>query len=156
VSPPPSDPLDGRTHPVDVRLEIEVRASPATIWRILTTFRDWPRWHRGVSFAHMEGELREGSSLLWRADGMRIRSDIRELGPERSLGMTLRSVGARGYHRWTLAAGSSPDLTLVRSEEVWNGLAPRVLRRTLRRTLRISRSAWLEALKERAESESTG
>jgi uncharacterized protein YndB with AHSA1/START domain len=157
VNAPPSDPLDGRTHPVDVRLEIEVRATPATIWRILVAFREWPRWHRGVSFAYLEGELVTGSSLLWRADGMRIRSDIRELEPERRLGMTLRSTGARGYHRWTLLApGPASEVTLVRSEEVWDGLAPRVLRRTLRRTLRVSRGAWLEALRERAEPEFTG
>jgi hypothetical protein len=152
VRPPSSDPLDGRIYPVDVRLEIEVAATPAAIWSILISFREWPLWHRGVDFAHLEGDLCEGSSLFWRADGMRIRSNIRELEGERRLGMTLRSTGARGYHRWTLASGPAPGLTLVRSEEVWGGLAPRFLRRTLRRTLRVSRGAWLEALRERAES----
>jgi uncharacterized protein YndB with AHSA1/START domain len=152
LRPPTSDPLDGRTHPVDLRLEIEVAATPASIWRILISFREWPLWHRGIDFAHLEGDLSTGSSLFWRADGMRIRSDIRELEPERRLGMTLRSTGARGYHRWTLAPGPAPDLTLVRSAEVWDGLAPRLLRRTLRRTLRVSRGAWLEALRDRAES----
>jgi len=138
--------------PVEVRLEVDVAAPPARVWEVLTRFEAWPAWHRGVQFAVLRGELSRGSRLLWRADGMRIRSELQEVESSRVLGMSTRTLGGRGYHRWTLIPRDDGG-TLVRSEEVWDGLGVRLLRRTLRRTLDVSRRAWLAALRERVESE---
>lgn len=151
------DPLAGGGHPVDVRLEVEVPAAPDRVWELLARVERWPRWHPGMQVAVLRGELESGTRLDWRADGMRIRSVVREVDPPRRLGLTLRMIGGRGYARWTIAPTGGGH-TLVRVEEVWEGLLVRILQRTLRRTLRVSRTAWLEALRGRLESgdEATG
>ncbi len=151
----PEDPLDTVDAPVDLRFEVEVEAGPAPVWRTLSEVSRWPLWNRGVSFAVLDGELAPGTRLHWRADGMRIASQIAELEPQRLLGLTLRTMGGRGYHRWTLEPLEG-DRVLVRSEEIWDGLGVRILRRTLRRTLSRSRTHWLEALKNQVEGSGEG
>lgn len=145
-----ADPLAGGGNPVDVRLEVEVPAPPDRVWELLARVERWPRWHPGIRVAILRGELESGTRLDWRADGMRIRSVVREVEAPRRLGLTLRMIGGRGYARWTIAPAGT-GVTLVRVEEVWEGLLVRILRRTLRRTLRVSRTAWLEALRDRFE-----
>lgn len=146
------DPLARTGAPVEVRLEVEVEAPPTQVWRLLSHPRRWLLWHPGIREADLEGELEPGSRILWRADGMRIFSLIREVQPEQHLGFTLRTLGGRGYLRWSLSP-LAPGRTLVRSEEVWDGISVRLLRRTLRRTLERSRIHGLEGLKARAEAE---
>ncbi len=147
------NPLDRASAAVEIRMEVEVEAPAEAVWEVLTHVEAWPLWHRGVHFAVLRGELAPGTRLHWRADGMRIRSELREVEPDRALGFTLRTMGGRGYHRWTLQplAGGR---TLVRSEEVWDGLVVRLLSGTLHRTLEVSRANWLEALRERVEGKS--
>lgn len=153
--PPPPDPLPEGRFPVDIRLEVAVGAAPDEVWAVLSRIGEWPRWHRGIQVAVLRGELEPGTRLDWRADGIRIRSVVREVEPATTLGLTLRMLGGRGYARWTLeprtGATRAGSGTLVRVEEVWEGIAVSVLRRTLRRTLRVSRTAWLEALRDRVE-----
>lgn len=146
------DPLARTGAPVEVRLEVEVDAPQAAIWQLLGHPGRWRLWHPGIREASLEGELEPGSRILWRADGMRIFSLIREVEPERRLAFTLRTLGGRGYLRWSLEA-LAPHRTLVRSEEVWDGISVRLLRRTLRRTLERSRVHGLEGLKSRAEGQ---
>lgn len=154
MSGPEYDPLAGAgvRAPVEVRLEVDVDASPEEVWTILTRFEAWPAWHRGIQFAALKGELARGGLLQWRADGMRIHSELVEVESCRILGMSTRTLGGHGYHRWTLIPRNDGG-TLVRSEEIWEGLGVRLLKRTLRRTLQVSRKAWLAALRDRAEQD---
>jgi uncharacterized protein YndB with AHSA1/START domain len=144
---PPPDPLPLDRAPVSLELEARIAGAPDAVWAVLADVQRWPRWHRGVGLAILRGELAPGTRLDWRADGMRIRSIVTEVEPARRLGLTTRMIGGRGYLRWTLEPLADGG-TRVRTEEVWEGLAVSLLRRTLRRTLRISRTHWLEALKE--------
>lgn len=153
--PPPPDPLPRGRCPVDVRLQVKVEAPPDQVWAALAAVEGWPRWHRGVRVAVLRGELTPGTRLDWQADGMRIRSVVKEVEPAATLGLTLHTLGGRGYARWSLVpleGESGPGRgTLVRVEEVWEGIMVSVLRRTLRRTLTVARTAWLEALRDRVE-----
>ena len=137
--------------PVLVRFEAEVAASPEAVWELLTAVERWPLWHRGVDFAVLKAEeARPGVRLQWRADGMRISSILHEVEPGARLSWTLRTLGARGYQRWTIEPMTG-GRTRVRTEESWWGFFPFVLRGTLRKTLRASRAAWLRGLKDRLE-----
>lgn len=139
--------------PVVIRGEREVGAAPAEVWRVLTRFEAWHLWHPGIRQAILQGELAEGAPLHWRADGMSLVSRVVELEEGRRVGWTVRTLGARGYQRWSLepveAAGRVR--TRVRLEESWEGLVVRLLRRTLTRTLERSRLAWMDGLERRAE-----
>lgn len=131
--------------PVVVRLQMEVAAPPERVWEVLTRVEEWPRWHPGAGFAVLAGELEPGTPLRWRMDGMRIASVLVEVDPPRRLAWTLRTLGGRGFQRWSLEALEDGG-TRVWTEESWEGVAVSLLRRTLRRTLLLSREAWLEGL----------
>lgn len=147
-APQPHDPA------LLLRLEVEAEASPERVWAVLSRVEAWPRWHPGIGFAALRGELRPGTRLDWRGDGMRIRSVLEEVEAPRRISWTLRTLGARGVHRWTLEPAGE-GRTRILSEEAWEGLAVRFLRPTLRRTLTASRTAWLERLRDRAEKANT-
>lgn len=132
--------------PVLVRLEREVPAEPDDVWELWTDVQRWPLWHPGVDFAVLGGDPRPGTRLQWRADGMRISSILHQVERPTLLSWTVRTLGARGYHRWTFESGG--EGTRIRTEESWWGVVPFVLRRTLRRTLRASRTAWLEGVEK--------
>jgi uncharacterized protein YndB with AHSA1/START domain len=135
--------------PVRVALEVDVAAPPGDVWDALLDVRRWPLWHRGIHVAILRGEEpAPGVRLDWHADGMRIRSTVLSLEPERRISWTLSSFGSRGGQRWSLEPRSDGG-TRVRLEEWWTGLLPRILRRTLQRTLDVARAAWLEALADR-------
>jgi hypothetical protein len=153
--------------PVAVALEVDVAAPPERVWHLLCRVERWTAWHPGIDVAVLRGEApAPGVQLDWRADGMRIRSVVLEAlepgaaGPGAladpgstsagRLEWTLRMMGATGAQRWTLLP--LPDGgTSVRVEEWWTGITPRLLRRTLQRTLDVARAAWLERLRHRAE-----
>ncbi len=136
--------------PVRVALEVDVDAPPEAVWRVLVDVRRWPLWHRGIHVAILRGaEVAPGVRLDWHADGMRIRSTVLEVEPERRASWTLSSFGSRGGQRWTLEPGPGGG-TRVRLEEWWTGLLPRILRGTLQRTLDVARAAWLDGLADRA------
>ncbi|TVP46340.1 MAG: hypothetical protein EA350_07450 [Gemmatimonadales bacterium] len=143
--------------PVAVALEVDVAAPPERVWNLLCRVERWAAWHPGIDVAILRGDApAPGVKLDWRADGMRIRSvvlEAREPGGGTSPGRlewTLRMMGATGAQRWSLLP--LPDGgTSVRIEEWWTGITPRLLRRTLQRTLDVARAAWLERLRHRAE-----
>ncbi len=166
-------PLPSRA-PLRLAAEIRIHAPPERLWEILLDVERWPLWHRGIHFATLragpdgegseepaqapefaapEGHLRtppEGTRMDWRADGMRLRSTLTLVRPPRVLEWTSRTLAAGAIHRWILTP-EGDGVTVVHSEEVWEGLVVRLLRGTLLRTLRRSRTHWLEALKARAE-----
>lgn len=49
------------------RVEIAIRARAATLWRLLTDAKDFPRWNSTV--ASVEGQIREGEQLRVRVPG---------------------------------------------------------------------------------------
>lgn len=129
-----------------IRLERNVSAAPQRVWDLLVEVERWPLWHPGVDFAVLRDRPpRPGVRLQWRADGMRISSILHEVQPPTRLSWTVRTLGARGYQMWSLQPLGSEG-TRVRTEESWWGILPFLLRRTLRRTLRASRTAWLEGI----------
>lgn len=131
--------------PLFLSLEEEIAAPPREVWDRLASIHRWPERHPGIRFALLRGALAPGTALHWTADGMRISSTIVEVEAERRLGWTIHTFGGRGYLRWSLE-GSSSGGTRVRLEESWEGIAVRLLRGTLRKTLRRSRGAWLAGL----------
>jgi hypothetical protein len=135
--------------PVWVALEVDVATAPEVVWSELTAVERWPLWNPGVSFATLRGEaLESGAPLLWQIDGIRMRSRITEVELPHVFAGTFQTLGAHGTFRWTLSEGNA---TRVRLEEGWHGVAPFLLRGTLRRTIEVSRAYWLERLKARAE-----
>ena len=49
------------------RVELTIRARAATLWRLLTNAKDFPRWNSTVT--SVEGQIREGEQLRVRVPG---------------------------------------------------------------------------------------
>lgn len=135
--------------PAAARDEIIVDAEPQRVWDVLTDIDRWPEWQPGVSRARLEGSLGPGSTFRWRANGLPIRSTLREVEPPSRVSWEGKAPGTRAAHVWTLAAQGSQ--TVVRTEESFEGWLPRLMRKSMQRNLEGALRGGLEGLKRRAE-----
>jgi hypothetical protein len=135
--------------PAIARGEIDVAASPEIVWGVLTDIAGWPGWNPDVRSASLEGPLASGTRFRWKAGPGTITSTLQRVDPPHFIGWTGTTMGIRAIHVHRLEARG--DSTLVRSEESWDGLLVRLLRRSLTRTLQKGIDSGLGHLKAEAE-----
>lgn len=131
------------------RGEIEVAAAPEIVWDVLTDIAGWPGWNPDVKSASLEGPLAPGMQFRWKAGPGTITSTLQRVEPPRSIAWTGRTMGIEAVHVHRLEPRG--DATLVRSEESWDGLLVRLLRRSLTRSLQRAIDSGLGHLKAEAE-----
>jgi uncharacterized protein YndB with AHSA1/START domain len=138
-----------RNAPVRESAAIVIDASPETVWDTLTDLASWPRWMPGVKSMHADETPRVGSTFKWKAGPGTIRSEIIESDRPRRVAWKGRTLGVVAVHVWKIdPQGGS---TRVFTEESFSGPVARVLRRTMRNTLRKALDEGLPALKNEAE-----
>jgi hypothetical protein len=126
--------------PAVARGEIEVAASPETIWDILTDIWEWPSWNPDVKSASLEGPLAKGTKVRWKPGPGTITSTLRSVEPPHLIAWTGTTFGIKAKHVYRLERRD--DATIVKSEESWDGLLVRLLRRSMaRRSGRASSQA---------------
>jgi hypothetical protein len=138
--------------PVVGASEIEIAAAPEVVWEVLTEFERWPSWNPDVKSLSMAGPVAEGSEFRWKAGPGTITSTIRRVEPPRVIAWTGRTLGIRAIHFWSLEARDGT--TFVRTEESYDGLVARLLRRPLRKALQRGLEDGLRYLKAEAERRS--
>jgi hypothetical protein len=138
--------------PVVGASEIEIAAAPEVVWEVLTEFEQWPSWNPDVKSMSMDGPVAEGSVFRWKAGPGAITSTIRWVEPPRVIAWTGRTLGIRAIHFWSLEARDGT--TLVRTEESYDGVVARLLRRPLRKALQRGLEDGLRYLKAEAERRS--
>jgi hypothetical protein len=144
--------------PVVGASELEIPASPRAVWDVLTDFERWPSWNPDVKSMSMQGAVAGGSQFRWRAGPGTITSTIQRVEPPRVIGWTGRTLGIKAVHFWWLEARDN-GTTLVRTEETYEGVVARVLRRPLQKTLDQALENGLRHLKtevERRTAETSG
>ena len=129
--------------------EIEVAASPEGVWDVLTDLESWPRWNPDVKSMSLEGGLAKGSVFRWRAGPGTITSTIQQVEPPRVIAWTGTTLGIKATHVYRLEPRG--EATLVHTEESYEGLVARVLRRSLQKTLEKGLSDGLRYLKAETE-----
>ena len=85
---------------------------------------------KSVSF---DGEVDHGAAFRWKSGPGTITSTIQDVEPPRRIAWTGTSFGITAIHVHTLEPQAGG--TLVRTEESYDGLVARMLRRSLQRTL---------------------
>lgn len=137
--------------PAVARGEIDVAASPEIVWRVLTDVASWPRWNPDVKSASLEGPLAAGTQFRWKARPGTITSTLQSVEPPHFIGWTGKTFGINAIHvhRLEQQRGS----TIVRSEESWDGLLVRLLRRSMTKALEKAVNSGLRHLKIEAERE---
>jgi uncharacterized protein YndB with AHSA1/START domain len=135
--------------PVVGASEIEIAAPRDTVWDVLTTFERWPTWNPDVKSVSMQGSVAPGSVFRWKAGPGTVTSTIRRVERPRLIGWTGKSLGVNAIHFWHLEPRD--DMTLVRTEESFDGIVARLLRGSLQKTLERTLSDALRYLKAEAE-----
>ena len=135
--------------PVVGASEIEVAAAPEAVWDVLTAFDRWPSWNPDVKSMSMQGAVVEGSVFRWKTGPGTITSTIRRVEPPRLIAWTGRTLGIKAIHFWHFEARDGA--TFVRTEESYDGLVARLMRRSLQKTLDHALDDGLQDLKSEVE-----
>ncbi|MFF4427780.1 SRPBCC family protein [Streptomyces sp. NPDC001513] len=137
------------TAPAIVRLSTVIDAPLERIWALHTDIDAWPSWNAHVDQAELDGPLLPGNSFSWKTHGLDITSTVREIVPGERLVWGGPANGIEGIHVWTFEQTGSQ--VTVRTEESWSGAPVDAAPAELGQALHDSLTAWLAALKARAE-----
>jgi uncharacterized protein YndB with AHSA1/START domain len=148
------DPPTGanREAPVVGRTELEISAPPEHVWAVLTDFDEWPAWNADVKSMQFNGSVAPGSEFRWKAGPGTITSRIERVEPPLLIAWTGKTLGIQAIHLWTLNPQNRS--TLVQTEESYDGLVARILRRSLQKTLDRALERGLRCLKAEVERQS--
>jgi hypothetical protein len=141
-----------RKAPVVAASEIDIAASPETVWEVLTDFGRWPSWNPDVKSMSFSGEVGEGAVFRWRAGPGTISSTIRRVDRPRLIGWTGKTLGIDAVHVYRLEPRGGG--THVTTEESYEGVVARLVRGSLRRMLKTALDTGLDRLKTEAERRS--
>jgi uncharacterized protein YndB with AHSA1/START domain len=131
--PHASEPTIASDAPVVSAYEIGIDAPIDRVWEALTAIDRWPEWNPDVKSASFDGPVEKGSSFRWKAGPGTITSRLEHVDRPRVVAWSGRTLGIRAVHVWRLE--SRDGGTLARTEESYDGLVARLLRRSLQKTL---------------------
>jgi hypothetical protein len=140
--------------PVVGASEIEIDAAPEAVWETLTSFERWPSWNPDVKSLSMDGPVAEGSVFRWKTGPGTITSTIQRVERPRLIAWTGTTLGIKAIHFWHLEPRGGS--TLVRTEESYDGLVARLLRRPIQKTLDRTLADGLRYLKAEVERRESG
>lgn len=144
----------------EIHTELEINASPARVWEVLTDFARFPEWNPLVVEA--SGELRLGGRLRVRIVAgreMTFQPTVTAFTPQQKLawkGATLHGALFSGEHSFRIEPLAAERVRFVQAES-FTGLLVPLLASTLERDARPAFERMNQALKTRAEgSRETG
>ena len=140
--------------------EAFVNAPLELVWEVLSGLDDWPQWIESVSEIDVQGPLIEGTEFRWVAEGVKIRSRLKEVNaPNRivwsgvATGIMVGFMGGvKGVHVCELR--QEDNGTIVRTEERLEGAVVSLFPRRAQKVLDGVLLKGLSALKKEAESRS--
>lgn len=140
-----------RTAPVIARHEIDIDASPAVVWDLLTDVNEWPSWQPDIAVARLAGAMLPGSAFAWQSRGLRITSKVYVVEDRARVLWGGTADGITGIHEWRFAA--SPYGVHVVTEESFSGAPIAADPAAMQSALDASLADWLVHLKAAAEPE---
>ncbi len=138
-----------RAAPVVAEAAIEIDARPEQVWQALVDVERWPQWNPDVKSVSLDGPLVEGATFRWKAGMSTITSTVVRLDSPHLIAWTGNTLGIRAFHVWRLEPNDVR--TLVRTEESYEGLVARILRRPLQKILERTLADGLSHLKAEAQ-----
>jgi uncharacterized protein YndB with AHSA1/START domain len=133
--------------PMTAKDSVLISADMNLVWQVLTDFDHWPEWQSAVSAASLEADLSVGAEFRWKAQGLNIQSEIRDLNPGQRIGWVGDSLGMQAIHIWDLEPHENG--TLVNSQESLSGWLARLMKLFDRDFLQKSMVKSLQELQER-------
>ncbi len=140
-----------RNAPIWESAEIRISAPLETIWAVLTDFANWPKWNKTVTRMSVNGPVTAGTEFRWKDGGANIVSTIQEVSPKTRIVWTGRTFGMKAIHVWSFRPEN--DGVVVKTEESFAGVLPRILKSQMRRLLKKSLEEGLSSLKSECEAQ---
>ncbi len=138
-----------------VHNEIDINASPETVWEILLQAETWPDWYEGASNVNVinsdSGLLTKDATFTWKTMGLEFESTIKEFEPNSRLSWESVKKSIQGYHAW-LIIPSDNGCTLV-TEESQHGFLTFLEKTFQPKKLEKLHQIWLEEIKRKAEEQ---
>jgi hypothetical protein len=143
-----------QTAPVVAKGRVEIATDPEKVWEVLAAVDRWPTWNPDVKSVVLTGPVAEGTQFRWKAGPGTINSTFLRVERPRLLSWKGRTLGIHALHSYELEG--LDGVTVVRTEESWDGLLARVLRGRMQKMLESSIYPGLRRLKVEAERRSRG
>jgi hypothetical protein len=139
-----------RSAPVIAHHEIDITASLDAVWQLHVDVNAWPTWNVEVTAAHLDGVFAIGSSFIWTSYDFTVTSTIYDVfGNTRTL-WGGEAQGVMGTHEWSFE--KTDGGVHVATTESFSGDPVAADPVTFQGILDNSLKAWLNRLKEKAES----
>ncbi|MFA1624667.1 SRPBCC domain-containing protein [Rhizobium mongolense] len=120
----PEDMTPSRS-PIHFTNELEVAASPETIWSLLVDHTAWPSFYPGVKYVELLGgheSLRLGTRFETNLAGQDVYASVQEFEPMTRIawgGGPKSSLESKAYHAWIITP--TPNGTHLWTEETMQG-----------------------------------
>lgn len=89
-----------------VHNEIDIQASPETVWAILIQADEWVNYYKGASDLKLlnqsSGQLSENTVFTWKTMGLYFTSYVKEFEAPYRLSWESNKKSVRGYHAWLI------------------------------------------------------
>ena len=138
-----------RTAPATAEHELQIDADSSTVFSVIAAIGEWPSWNPDVRSVRLEGPVEPGTVFRWKAGPTTLTSRLEVVDRPQEITWSGRTLGIRAVHTFRFQARDGG--TYARSEESWDGLLPRLFKRSSRRTLARGLEKVLAALKAEAE-----
>ncbi len=129
--------------------QIQIAATPERVWGLLSNIDQWPKWNTLVQTAKLSGPLHPGSVFKWKSKGLTITSTLREVTPNQRITWTGNAFGTQAIHTWEIE--ETYQGVVLRTAESFDGWLPRLMPKTMQRTLDETLPSWLKAIKWEVE-----
>lgn len=137
-----------------VHNQIDIAASPQTVWDVLIEAETWPAWYEGafdVEVANSaDGLLTPDASFTWKTMGFNFTSVTKEWEPPYRLAWESRRGAIQAYHAWLITPIEGGS-RLVTDESQFGFLAT-MQSLFMPNKLRRLHDVWLAAIRDRAEA----
>ena len=137
-----------------VHNEIDIRASPETVWNILIQAETWPNWYEGARNVAITSPddttiLLEDAVFTWKTMGLNFESFIREYEPYSRLSWESKKNSIKGYHAW-LIVPTDNGCKLI-TQESQTGFLTFMQKVFQPRKLEGLHQIWLEEIMQKAD-----
>lgn len=141
--------FDLATRPVRVHNQLAMNIPAAQVWAWLIRAPLWPIWYPNSENVRIVSgdpvDLALGSKFRWSTFGIPIRSEVKEVDPEKQIGWDAHGLGVYAYHAWLIRA--TPEGCHVITEERQHGWAARLQSALMPQRMSSGHQMWLERLR---------
>ena len=131
--------------PAYSREEIIIQAPIKKVYSLVADIPKWKEWQTPVTFSELNGDFAEGTRFLWKANGLKISSELHTVKKNHAIGWTGKIAWIKAVHNWNFRETGAGTKVVV--EESLSGFGSSLMKKSLRDGMQKN----LLELKEMAE-----